>query len=78
MMSLAVHLRTTILPGHRIEISAPELPEGRAANVFVLLEEPEVVKRPLWEVLGDYPGGQVFQSAEQVDAYLKAERESWE
>jgi hypothetical protein len=77
-MTLAVHLRTTILPGHRIEITSPELPEGRNASVFVLLEEPEIAKRPLWEVIGDYPGGQVFQSAEQVDAYLKAERESWE
>ncbi len=77
-MSRAVHLRTTILPGHRIELTAPELPEGRHANVFVLLEEPEEAKRPLWEVIGDYQGGQVFQSAEQVDAYLKAERESWE
>jgi hypothetical protein len=77
-MSLAVHVRTRVLAGHRIEVSVPELPEGRTASVFIVLEEAEAVRRPLWEVLAGYPGGQVFQSAEQVDAYLKAERDSWE
>jgi hypothetical protein len=77
-MSIAIHVQTTILPGHRIEVVVPELPEGRKATVFVVLDEPEPGKRPLHEVLGDYPGGEVFQSGEQVDAYLKAERESWE
>jgi hypothetical protein len=41
-------------------------------------EVEEQEKRPLSEVLGDYPGGEVFQTAEQVDAYLEEERESWE
>jgi hypothetical protein len=77
-MSLAVHVRTRVLPGHRIEIATPELPEGRTASVFVVLEEAEAAKQPLWEVLRDYPGGQVFQSGDQVDACLKAARESWE
>jgi hypothetical protein len=77
-MSTAIQLRTIVLPGHRIEVSVPELPEGRKATVFVVLDEGEPEKRPLREVLGDYKGGEVFQSGEQVDAYLKAERESWE
>jgi hypothetical protein len=49
-----------------------------APPIDVVPEEPEEPKQPLWEVLRDYPGGQLFQSGEQVDAYLKAERESWE
>ena len=77
-MTSALLVRTKVLPGHRIEIAAPELPEGRMASVFIVLDETEAVKRPLREVLGDYAGGEVFQSAEQVDAYLRAERESWE
>jgi len=75
---VAIHLQTTILPGHRIEVVVPELPEGRKATLFVVIDEPEPAKKSLREVLGDYPGGQVFRSAEQVDAYLKSERESWE
>ena len=77
-MPLAIHVRTKVLPGNRIEIAAPELPEGRAATVFVVLDEAEGAKRPLGEVLGDYPGGQLFGSAEQVDAYLREERASWD
>jgi hypothetical protein len=77
-MTPALLVRTKVLPGHRIEIAALELPEGRTASVFIVLDEAEAIKRPLQEVLGDYPGGEVFQSAEQVDAYLRAERESWD
>jgi hypothetical protein len=76
-MQTAIQIRTTVLPGHRIEVAAPELPEGRTATVFVVLDEAPA-KRPLSEVLGDYKGGEAFRSAEEVDAYLKAERESWE
>jgi hypothetical protein len=75
-MPMALQVKTTVLPGHRIEVQAPELPEGRAATVFIVLEE-EMPKRPLGEVLAGYPGGQLFRSAEEVDAYLRAERESW-
>jgi hypothetical protein len=77
-MSPALQVKTTILPGHRIEICAPELPEGQSATVFIVLNEGEMPKRPLSEVLGGYPGGQLFKSAEEVDAYLRAERASWE
>jgi hypothetical protein len=77
-MSPALQVKTKVLPGHRIEIQTPELPEGRSATVFIVLDEEEGTKRPLREVLGDYPGGTLFQSAEQVDAYLRAERDSWD
>jgi hypothetical protein len=77
-MALALQLRTKVLPGHRIEVAAPELPEGHSATVFIVLDEGEVGKRPLREVLGDYPGGTSFRSASEVDAYLRAERESWD
>lgn len=77
-MSLALQVKTKILPGHRIEIRIPELPEGRSATVFIVLDEEEGPKRPLREVLGNYPGGTLFRSAEEVDAYLRAERDSWD
>jgi len=69
--------RTTVLPGHRIEICVPELPEGRSATVVVTLDD-DIPQRPFWSVVGDYPGGQLFGSAEEVDAYLAAERNSWD
>jgi hypothetical protein len=78
VIQTAIQLRTVILPGHRIEITAPELPEGQSATVVVLLDEPSPPKRRLTEVLAGYPGGQLFRSAEEVDAYLRAERDSWD
>jgi hypothetical protein len=38
-MQTALRLETTILPGHRLEISAPELPEGARVEVIVLWPE---------------------------------------
>jgi len=77
-MTIPFQVQTTILPGHRIEIQAPELPEGRAVTVLVLVDEPPVPKRRLRDILADYPGGQLFRSAEEVDDYLRAEREAWD
>ena len=77
-MTTPFQIHTTILPGHRIEIQAPELPEGRAVTVLVLVDEPSMPKRRLRDILADYPGGQLFRSAEEVDNYLRAEREAWD
>ncbi len=77
-MDVALQVQTTILPGHRIEIQAPELPEGRIATVLVFVDEVPLPKRRLRDILADYPGGQLFRSAEEVDDYLRAERESWD
>jgi hypothetical protein len=78
MMSPALQIQTTILPGHRIEIAAPQLPEGLPVTVVVLMDDTTVPKRRLSEVLAGYPGGQLFHSAEEVDAYLRAERDAWD
>ncbi len=77
-MSRTLHVQTTVLPGHRIEIESPELPEGAAATVLIVLNGQEGPKRPFWEVVGAYPGGELFRTAEEVDAYLREERDSWE
>src|SRR3990172_1522943 len=39
-MSRTLEFKTTVLPGHRIEICTPELPDGTPATVRVTLEEP--------------------------------------
>ena len=35
-----IEVKTCVLPGHRIEICSPELPEGSAATVQVTLDQP--------------------------------------
>ncbi|HEY7349527.1 MAG TPA: hypothetical protein VH599_14520 [Ktedonobacterales bacterium] len=78
-MATAVHIKTTVLPGGKIEISAPELPPGKQANVFVVIEDEEPKeKRHVLDILSTVPGHRVFQTAEEVDAYIREERDSWE
>jgi len=74
---MTLKVETVILPGNRIEIRAPGLPEGQPATVLILVHDaPPPPKRRLSDVLGDYRGGQ-FHSAAEVDDYLRVERESW-
>ena len=75
---MTLKVETVVLPGHRIEIQAPDLPEGRHATVLVLVDEPSPPpKRRLSEILEGYEGGQ-FRTGDEVDAYLRAERDSWD
>jgi hypothetical protein len=39
LMQTALRVQTTILPGHRIDISAPDLPEGAKVEVSVIILE---------------------------------------
>jgi len=72
-----LEVKTRILPGGRIEIPSTGLPEGREATVRISVED-EPPKRRISEILADYPGGQLFKSAEEVDRYIKEERDSWD
>jgi hypothetical protein len=38
-MRAALRLETTVLPGHRLEVSDPELPDGATVEVIVVLPE---------------------------------------
>ena len=40
--------------------------------------EDEAPKRRISDILADYPGGQLFKSAAEVDQYIREERESWD
>jgi len=78
-MATAVYITTTVLPGGKIEVSAPELPPGKRASVFVVIEDEEPTeKRPVRDVLDDLPRHRLFKTAEEVDAYIREERDSWE
>ena len=78
-MTKALQVKTTVLPGHRIEIQSPELPEGTAATVIVVLDEAaQSPKLPWSEIVKGYPGGKLFKTAKEVDDYIREERDSWE
>src|SRR5579884_1285248 len=80
LMQTALRMETTVLPGHRLEISAPELPEGAKVEVIVVLpEKPVPTRRSMLEFLATLPPGPLlFKTPEEANRYLQEERDSWE
>ena len=72
-----LHLKTTVLPGGRIEIVDEDLPVGESVDV-VVRHAPESPRRSAVDILAEAPGQRVFKTADEVESYLKAERESWD
>jgi hypothetical protein len=78
-MRAALHLKTTVLPGGKIEIVDQELPAGESVEVIILLSvSPSSVRRSAVDILAEAPGQRLFKTAADVEAYLQHEREAWE
>ncbi len=79
-MQAALHLKTTVLPGGRIEIADRQLPAGESVEVIVLLPPAtaESAGRSALDILAEAPGQRLFKTVADVDAHLRLEREAWE
>ena len=75
-MQKVLHIKTTVLPGGKIEIVHKELAEGESVNV-VVLHTTESSKRSAVDILDEAPGQRLFKTAGDVESYLKGERASW-
>lgn len=79
-MQAALRMEATILPGHRLVISSPELPEGARVEVIVVL--PEQRKPPrisMLELVASLPPGpRAFPTWEEYEQHLQEEKDSWE
>jgi hypothetical protein len=71
-------VETTVLPGGRIEISSPTLIPGQKAKVLVMIEGDQSPKRSAIDILAEAKGHRLFKTAQEVEAYLREERDSWE
>jgi hypothetical protein len=78
-MQAALRMTAQVQPGGKIEVVDTDLPVGTSVEVIVLL--PQQVPNPrrsILDVLAEAPGHLAFETAEDVDAYLRAERDAWE
>ena len=75
-MQKALHLRTTVLPGGKIEIVDKGLPVGESV-VVVVSQPPVSERRSIVDILDEAPGHLVFTSAADVAAYLAEEKDAW-
>ncbi len=79
-MQAAIRTQVTVLPGHRLEITSSELPEGQTVEVIVLLPVP--VSRPRPGIL-DFikslpPGPHSYPTWEEMERAFQEERNSWD
>lgn len=78
-MQSVLRLTAWVQPGGKIQIEDGQLPAGQTVEVIVLLPPPHTLpRRSIVDVLAEAPGHLAFQTAEEVDAYLREERDSWE
>jgi len=79
-MTTEISIKTIILPGGKIEVSLPNLIAGQQATVIVKVEDDQPQQLTIDEHLAraNYHGGTLFKTAEEVDAYIRQERDSWE
>ena len=75
-MQKALHIRTTVLPGGKIEIVDQGLLVGESVDV-VVTQSAVSERRSAVDILAEAPGGLAFKTAADVAAYLKEEKESW-
>ncbi len=79
-MLTVLRMEATILPGHRLEICDPDLPEGAKVEVIILLpEKPAPARRSMLEFLATLPPGPLlFRTPEDANRYVQEERDSWD
>ena len=74
-MQKALRIRTTVLPGGKIEIVDQTLPVGQAVEVVI---SPAAAARSAWQIISEGPGQRLFKTAKEVDDYIAGERASWD
>ena len=77
-MGTVIHTRAVVGPDGTIEIRAPELTPGQEVEITVEVQAPPEERRHVIDIIKDLPGHLVFQTAEEVDAYIREERDSWD
>ena len=76
-MQKALHVRTTVQPGGRVEVASPELEAGQTVDV-VVTRSSSTERRSVVDILAEAQGHRLFKTGKEVDDYIKEERASWD
>ena len=78
-MEAVLRLTTRVQPGGRIEVTDAQLPAGNLVDLLVLFPQPsDSSRRSVVDILAEAPGHLAFQSAVEVESYIREERDAWE
>lgn len=80
-----IHREAVVGPDGHIDIAAPELRPGQRVSITIE-PEPEAGAKtyapegtiPMIDLMEEAPGQQLFKTADEVDEYIRRERESWD
>jgi hypothetical protein len=73
----SLHVRTTVLPGGKVEFASLELEAGQTVDV-VVTRSSSTERRSVVDILAEAPGHRLFKTGKEVDDYIKEERASWD
>ena len=83
-MQTALKMRTRVLPGKRIEVTAPELIENTDVDLFVVLPESAETangaeQQGVWDYIQSLPAVQrTPEEWAEIEREFREERESWD
>lgn len=78
-MRTALHMKTKVLPGNKIEIELPTSSVGDAVDVFVILPKESQPRRSnILEFIEQIRSQRPLRPAEEIDKELQAERNLWD
>ncbi|HKB48575.1 MAG TPA: hypothetical protein VKC57_12815 [Ktedonobacterales bacterium] len=78
-MAAPIQVEATVSPEGKIEISVPELAPGQRVRVSIQPEEATPLQpQHVLDIVENLPGHRLFKTADEVDAYIREERDSWD
>ena len=78
-MQAAIRTHAKVLPGNRLEITSPELPEGQTVEVIVLIDRAAKPRQGVLEFLDSLPPGpRSYPTWEELERAFQEERNSWD
>jgi hypothetical protein len=78
-MATMIQVETVVQADGTIAVSAPGLAPGQRVTVSIETEDDAPAEeRHALDILAEVPGHQIFQSAEEVDAFIREERDARE
>jgi hypothetical protein len=78
-MKMPIHATARVQPGHKIEVTDPELDEGESVEVYVLPSGVVPTNgRSALEIIESLGQHRLFSSPNEVDRYVRGERDAWD
>ncbi|CBN57917.1 MULTISPECIES: hypothetical protein [Kamptonema] len=78
-MQSALHIKSKVLPGNKLEIDIPDGAVGDSVDVFIILPQKTEPKQvSVIELLEKVHSQRAPRTAEEIDRELQEEKNSWD